>query len=338
MKTSQPPAALPWHLRGALACGVLGAVLAATSPSFAEGAADEALSTTLFKEARALVEAGDYASACPKFVEAQRLHAATGTALNIGDCFEKTGKLATAWGAFKAAETLARKNGDAARQAEAARRAELLSPRLPKLAIVVPPAARVPGFELKRDGAVVGEGQWGSSLPVDVGAHTIEVTAPGRKAWSTVVRVETDGSTASVEVPVMEVATQGTPVSSAGFWSPRRTTGVIVGSMGIVGLLVGAVAGGMALSRASSAEPHCQFRADTTACDPTGLSLRSEGRTIANVSNVALAIGGGALVAGVVLFATAPGAPGGRPGSAFRLHGLPVIGTAGGGISIEGAW
>ena len=326
MKTSQPPAALPRHLRGALVCGVIGAVLATASPSFAEGAADEALASTLFKEGRALMEAGDYARACPKFVEAQRLHAATGTALNVGDCFEKTGKLATAWGAFKAAEVLARKNGDAARQAEAARRAELLSPRLPKLAIVVPPAARVPGFELKRDGAVVGEGQWGSSLPVDVGAHTIEASAPGRKAWSTVVRVETDGSTASVEVPVLDV--EAVMAAQRPFWSAQRVAGLVVGSVGLAGFGLAGGSAAHAASRNSESKQNCS-PTDPNFCSEVGLSLRSDAKTAASVSTAATIIGAVALAGGAVIFLTAPArgpAEADRVAVVVRLGGVAVQG------------
>lgn len=337
MKTSQSPLALPRHLRGALACGVLGAVLATASPSFAEGAADEALASTLFKEGRALMEAGDYARACPKFVEAQRLHAATGTALNVGDCFEKTGKLATAWGAFKAAEVLARKNGDAARQAEAARRAESLSPRLPKLAIVVPPAARVAGFELKRDGAVVGEGQWGSSLPVDVGAHTIETSAPGRKAWSTVVRIETDGSTASVEVPVMDaIAASSGDAKPAPFWGAQRIAGVSLGGAGFLGMIVGAVFAAKAAGKNSDSLPHC-LPSDEVKCDATGVALRNEAFDAAQISNVTFIAGGILAASGIVVFLTAPSAAP-RKDTAPQARVQPMVGAGFAGLSLQRAW
>ncbi len=336
MKTSQPPAALPRHLRGALMCGVIGALLATASPSFAEGAADEALASTLFKEGRALMEAGDYARACPKFVEAQRLHAATGTALNVGDCFEKTGKLATAWGAFKAAEVLARKNGDAARQAEAARRAELLSPRLPKLAIVVPPAARVPGFELKRDGAVVGEGQWGSSLPVDVGAHTIEVTAPGRQKWTTKIQVAAQGASVTVNVPELAPEVGGAATAAGGsWWTGQRIAGVSLGGAGVVGMIVGAAFAAKAAGKNSDSLPHC-LPSDEVKCDATGVALRNEAFDAAQISNVTFIAGGILAASGLMVVLTAPSAPTRKDVPSARVQ--PMIGAGLAGLTLQGAW
>ncbi len=73
---------------------------------------------------------------------------------------------------------MSRNAGDTTRETEAARRAGLLAPQLPKLAIVLPPVARVPGIEVRWDGEVVGDGQWGSDMPLDAEQHTIEVRAP----------------------------------------------------------------------------------------------------------------------------------------------------------------
>jgi hypothetical protein len=309
------------------------------SPAMSAGPTDEATAAALFQEAKKLVAAGDFEHACPKFDEAQRLFPTTGTLLNIGNCYEKLGKLATAWGAFKQAEVGARNHGEADREQEASKRAQALAPQLPKLAIVVPPAARVPGFELRRDGELVGEAQYGTSLPIDPGNHTVEATAPGHKPWSTMVRVEAPASAASIAVPpldklAVEPAT-GTPASA---WNGRRIAGVAVGSIGIAGLLTGAIAGGVAASKVGAAKSHCQPMGSATACDPMGLSLRSDARPLAKVSDVGLAVGGSALVAGVVLFATAPAGAGEKPSGALRVQAGPAIGAAGAGFSVEGAW
>jgi serine/threonine-protein kinase len=312
------------------------AVLALASPAWAEGPTDQTAGAALFQEAKQLAGAGDFAQACPKFAEAQRLFPTAGTLLNLGNCYEKLGKIASAWGAFKEAEVTARNQKDADREQEASRRAEALAAQRAKLAVNVPPAARVPGFELRRDGTLLGEGQWGSALPIDTGTHTFEAKAPGRKTWSTWVRVETNGSSATIEVPVLDPAPAEAEVA-APFWNGQRTAGVVVGGLGLVGVVVGAVTGGLALAKASSAKPHCQPLADATACDPTGLSLRSDGRTLANVANVALAVGGAAVIGAVVLVATAPSA-GTKPAAARWLQFGPMLGANGSGLSIQGAW
>jgi len=56
---------------------------------------------------------GDYAAACPKLEESQRLDPALGTLLNLADCREQEGNVATAWSLFRDAESLARRGGHA---------------------------------------------------------------------------------------------------------------------------------------------------------------------------------------------------------------------------------
>ena len=65
---------------------------AQSSPSDASVAAE-----ALFSAGRADVERGDYASACPKFADSQRLDPAPGTLINLADCEEHVGQLARAW-------------------------------------------------------------------------------------------------------------------------------------------------------------------------------------------------------------------------------------------------
>jgi hypothetical protein len=312
----------------------LAATLLAPAAARAGGPADQAAAVALFQEARKLVDGGDFERACPKFAEAQKLLPTPGTALSLGDCYEKGGKLASAWGAFKQAEFFARGTGANDHQAEAQHRAEALAPKLAHLAIVVPPTAKVTGFEVRRDGDLVGEAQWGSPVPADTGWHTIAATAPGRRPWSTRVRVESDGSSASVDVPVLDA--EVVPPAPE-FWTGRRTAGVVVGATGLVGVVIGAIAGGMSLSKASATNGHCQPAGNATACDATGLSLWKEGTKLANVSNVALAAGGAALVSGVVLFATASAGDKGKAVGMLRISASAMLGARNG-ISIEGAW
>src|SRR5688572_25328859 len=67
----------------------------------------------LFDAALAAAEAGDFAVACPKFLASQEADPKTSTLLNLANCYEKNGQTASAWGAFREAEVLARKIGRA---------------------------------------------------------------------------------------------------------------------------------------------------------------------------------------------------------------------------------
>ena len=321
--------------------------LALSMLAFAAPAHGQTTADVLFDEGKALMKAGTYDRACPKIQEAHRLSPTPGTVLRLGDCLERAGKLASSWGAFKEAEVMARNAKDADREREAQRRSGLLAPKLARLAIVVPPAARIPGFELKRNGAVVGEGQWGSALPVDVGAHTIEVTAPGRKAWSTVVQIERDGSTASVEIPVLTPeASDGpkipvlTPDASAGpkaqgsAWGAQRIAGVAVGGAGVVGLVVGAVFGARAISKNSESKAECS-PTDPTLCNAAGAALRGEVKTAGTISTVAVVVGGVFVAGGLVLVLTAPST---KASDSVRLTMGAGVGSADFGLGLGRRW
>src|ERR1700733_13796284 len=100
-------------------CAALMAVLTAVAPpAHAGDAADDAAGISLFNEGRQLVAAGDWEHALPKFVEAQRLHPAAAILFNIADCHEHLNRIASAWGAWKQAEIMARGANDASREQE----------------------------------------------------------------------------------------------------------------------------------------------------------------------------------------------------------------------------
>jgi hypothetical protein len=319
------------------------ALLAMASPARAAGPQEQAAAEVLFQDGKKLAAAGDFATACPKFAESQRLDPGSGTALHLADCYEKESKLASAWATFLEAEMMARNTGNSVRQAEATRRAALLAPRLAKLTIAVPPGARVPGLDVRRDDSTVGEGQWGTSLPLDTGQHTVAASAPGYKPWSTVVGIATDGSTASVEIPALQKlpdpAASGpaaTAPAAAPFWGPQRIAGFAVGSAGLVGVVVGSVFGGITLSKSSASKSHCA--ADLSTCDATGVQLQQDAHTTATASNIAFGIGGAALIAGVVTFATAPSASAPATSGAARLTIGPVAGAYMTGLVLQGGW
>src|SRR5450755_3617279 len=62
---------------------------------------DPAAAEALFRDGRAAAQRGDWETACPKLRESQRLDPAAGTLLNLADCEEHRGKVATAWQLFR---------------------------------------------------------------------------------------------------------------------------------------------------------------------------------------------------------------------------------------------
>src|SRR5690242_9793251 len=92
--------------------GIVIVVLLSASVARAD---DKATADRLFDEGRAAMAAKDYASACPKLEESQRLDPALGTLLNIGLCYEGQGRVASALAVWREAEEQARGAGETKR-------------------------------------------------------------------------------------------------------------------------------------------------------------------------------------------------------------------------------
>jgi hypothetical protein len=276
----------------------------------------------LFDEARKLTDSGDFASACPKFAESRRLDPTMGTTFYLADCLEHVGKLASAWSYYLEVADSARASGQQERASYARGRAEGLKPRLPSLVVSVSPDARVlAGLEVKRNGISLGEAQWGTAIPVDLGEHVVSAAATGKERWETRVVVSEEAKTVTVDVPLLKeveaaplVPTQApvepalpvtrpppAPLPPRG--SAQRIEGIAVGAAGVVGLGLGAIFGLQAISKQSeSDEGHCDAAGY---CDDIGLGLRQDAISAATISTVGFIAGGLAVVGGAALYLTA---------------------------------
>ena len=86
--------------------------------------AQSAGAEALFREGRTLIKQGQLDAGCDKLDQSEKIEASIGTLLNLGDCREKQQRYATAWAAFRKAESLAKlKGSEPKRMAEAKRRA-----------------------------------------------------------------------------------------------------------------------------------------------------------------------------------------------------------------------
>jgi len=297
--------------RGLRRC-ILFAILLSSTPAGAQGAVDNiAAAEAFFQEAVQLSEAGRTVEACPKFAESHRLDPQGGVAFELASCYEKLGKMASAWGAFNEASARRRLRNDK-RADNAQSRALALEPQLAKLAIVVPEGSRVPGLSVKRDGVEVGRAQWDSAVPVDRGEVMIEASAPGKELWRRLLRIERAG-VLNLEIPVLADAKvapadpSGPAEVSVPFWSAQRIAAVNAVGLGVVGLALGLGLGVDASQKLGASEPYCQpgTGAAPDVCTPEARPLRDGARAAGTGSTVAF-IAGGALIAGAaVLWFTA---------------------------------
>jgi hypothetical protein len=292
---------------------------------------DAAAAEALFQEARALMASKAYDQACAKFAASQKLAPGGGTLLNLADCYEHAGKTATAWGTYHDAIAAAQRAGLKEREQLARESAKALEPMLPKVTLRLTGSRE--DIAIARDGIPLDVAMLGTPIPVDPGAHTFEARAPGNKTWSARIEI-LPAQAISLDVPELapdstrdDPAAPRAPEAPRAGMSGQRVVALTVVGLGVAGLAVGTIFGFQTKSKWSAAEKHCDGRF----CDPEGVSLAADAKTNGNVSTVAFAIGGVALVAGGVLWFLAPST---SPAPSVSL--APEIGAGRGGVSVRG--
>jgi hypothetical protein len=328
---------------------------------------DAASAQALFDDAKKAMDTGDYATACPKFAESQRLDPGVGTLLALAACHEKQGKTASAWAEYLEVVTEAQRQGQAPRATFAKNHAADLESKLSKLTITVDPAtAKLPGLIIKRDDANVRQASWGTALPVDPGSHTIVATATGKQKWTSQVDVGAQADTKSVAVPALEdevtesagTGTEGagtktdekgtteTPPPASGGGGSMRTIGLIVGGVGVVGLVGGSIFGIEAISKSSQAKNDCPGglcpASPSNSTWSNANSVNNDAKSAALISDVGFGVAVVGLGVGAALFLMSPsgGNPSTTPTQAakntFRV--TPFVTRDGGGAAILASW
>ncbi len=301
----------------------------------AQTGGDKASAEALFNEGKALLANGNLAEACPKLAESLRLDSGVGTMLYLAECWERSGKTASAWAQFREAQSVAASAKDA-REKVARARADKLEPKLSRLAIVVPKESETDGLSITRDGAEVGRALWGTEVPVDPGKHVVLASAPDKVAFEATVDLAEGGAREQVRIPLLAAAPRAEPKEamlpagrdkSAGGarggrgLSTQRIAALGLGGLGVVGVGVGAFFGLHAMSSIDQANAHC----DDRFCNAAGLSLRDDAKSEATVSTIAFAAGGLAIAGGVALWFTAPKSDATSTPRAPGIWGLSVV-------------
>lgn len=334
----------------ALSLALLGGVASAQT-----NASDKAAAEALFDQGRKLLANGQYAEACKRLEQSQHIDPGIGTLLYLAECYEKSGRTASAWATFRQAASEARAAGQQGRAQAGNDRADQLEPKLSKLAIKVSPEARsIQGLEVKRDGESVRPGVFGTPIPVDPGTIHVEASAPGYKTWKKPVKVGDKADRVEVTVPPLEkaegaasaapkpkpaakpepapkpVAPAPEPPPPADTGTPgstQRALGLVTAGVGVVGIGVGAFFGVRAIQKNKDAKDLCP---DNQCTSQKGLTLTDNAKHAATISNIAFGAGAAVLATGVVLYLTAPS----ERHAALRLQ--PSVGRTGAGVSLGG--
>lgn len=275
----------------------------------------KAAAEALFDEGKALLLKGEFAEACVRLEQSQDIDPGVGTLLYLGECYLRTGRLASAWAIFREAASAARASGQAERARIGDERARELRPQLSQIAFLVP-TPRPEGYELLIDGHLVSTALYGVFFPVDAGRHQVVARAPGHDTWSLVVDVGGDAQRQTVQVAPLAPAQLSRAVSvepamppptapATGTSDGARWVAYGLGAGGVLALGAGVVFGLKANDKEGEADRFC----GADACwDPRGAELNESARDWALAANVSYGIGVAALAAGAIVYFTSGGA------------------------------
>jgi hypothetical protein len=268
---------------------------------------DRAAGEALFRAGRQAADAGDWQKACQRFEESNRLDPAVGTVFNLGYCREQLGQLASAWQRYL--EVIERLPASDERAGLAQERARALEKRVPRLVLELTGAPE--GTVVLRDGVELTSASFDVALPVDPGAHVVEVRAPGHEPRRFEVSV-VEGESKNLALAPGEVspakptdataaATQAPPpATEAAGKSSTKTIGFIVGGVGLLAIAASLTAGALAISAQNTIEEEC----DNKRCTDEGLQAGDRGRTLTTIANIAAAVGVAGLGVGAYLVLT----------------------------------
>jgi hypothetical protein len=337
----------PWPSALLLAAAVATAS-AASEPwarAQARSAADVAQARELFLKAREERDAGDVRGALEKLKAAHALVPTPVVDLELGRTYRMAGQLIEARETLLAVARIPQSAEETTHSLEARREAaelaEQIAGRIPSASIVV---SGMPGDQVvvSVDGVAVPSAALVAPRLMNPGAHIIVATAGSardearielREGESKKVELKsTPAPTAPAALPTPVPVTppplspakeEPAPASNA----PKALMGVGFG-IGGLGLVVGAITGGVAMSKASAVSSACAG----LVCPASAEGNLSNGRTMGNVSTAMFVVGGAGLTVGIVGVVLAKkSAP---PSDAARV--VPWIGL--GSAGIRGAW
>lgn len=262
-----------------------------------------------FEAGRSLVKEGQYEAAISKFLESIALEPTVGALLNLGDCYERLNKPASARRRFIEAAELAGES-DPTRASEARARAAKLSDAIGHVVLLKRSRPEAGEPKVTIDGETITKSD--VKLPMDPGPHDVVITYPESPPTKRTVNVRARESVEVIlDLPAAKPLVVAPPpkdtTTSDDGWSTTKTVGFGTGIAGIVGLGVGVTFGVIASGKKSDLEAAC---AGYPVCPESSRSdvqgKYDDASSAATISTIGIVVGGLLLATGAVLFFTAP--------------------------------
>jgi hypothetical protein len=270
----------------------------------------QAQALAAFQAGRELMRQKRYEEACGEFARSQELDPGVGTILNLGYCYEKLGRTAGAWAAYREAADAARAAGKTDWEKSArARVAHLENSLLPVVIDVQPQTAGDP-VSVVLDGSVFPKTMWGQRVPLYPGQHEVRAKAVDKRVWTTTFEVDAE-HLPTVTVPVLQAISplpaaseaqdqrSGSPPHPG---DPQRTAALVLGGAGVIALGVASI---LALSAtATYHDADCGTLDGERACTRPGMDAISRAHAEWIGAEVAAPAGAAAIVGAAILWFT----------------------------------
>ena len=291
-------------------------------PALAEPTdAEKDAARILFTEGKELRDAGKIAASLERFQRAYDLAATPITTVELARTHAMLGHLVEARRLYASVDAIEKKPGESAKSLAARDEARLLGKELD---------AKIPSIVVRADGTPTLDGkpvQTGASIALDPGKHT--VVAGSKSETFTIAEGERDRVIAieSAKAPpaAKPVRPHETPPPAA--TSPLVWIGGVTGGLG---LIVGAGAGALALSNASTVKDGCAG----SVCPPSRHDDLDATRTWATISTIGFAVGAVGATLFVIGLTTSPS----TKKDAVTATIVPYASSAGGGLGLSGSF
>ncbi len=251
---------------------------------------DKEKAAALYREGKALLDEGKLEKACRKFEASERLVVAEGNRLNLADCWEKTGRTASAWDMFVKLAGSAKKEE---RAVEARRRAKELEPSLVRLTIQV--ESDLEDLVITRNEQVVDRAEWNRPVPVDPDEYTITARAEGREAWSKTVEVKKKDRT--IEVPELEKPSEKPPRTPTPTTTRYRKLSIGLVASGGAAIAIATVFAVRSRTLQNQADQLCP---EVRCPSQEGVDRNRRARKEGMIANLGWGLGAAAIATGVV--------------------------------------
>lgn len=299
-----------------LVAGVLLPLRAAAAPPTET---DKAIARTLFEQGRSLAKQGNWAEACPKLAESQRLDPGIGTLYNLADCHEHTKNLAAAWAEFGEVADIAKQNGQTEREKIARERVAALDKRVPRVTLKKREALP-PGSDIVLDEKSVGIAVIDIPVPLDPGSHKVAIVEAGGRRTEKTFTLPEGAAASEIDLPSLAAKQTVDPKvwqvqEDHATWQKPLALGV--GAAGVVALGVSLYLGIHAKSQWNDVSSKCP----NNHCNSAGYAGWEDARSTAMAGNVTFVIGLGLLAGAAILYALAPSDGPRRPQTAQRPSG-----------------